>query len=417
MTKKSYIYGGVLLLAYSGALCAEDVPLIEALPESYIYMYTSKQNVDDLTAAQRQLYDEQRMWEPGRKLRVCTFGGNKTVARLIRDVAGEWSNYSSVKLDFGPDSGGYNCLDHQRGYYQIRVGFGSSGYWSLIGRDSESMIDPLSPSMNIARFNRIYSEGKFSPSVVTEKADAYHKAVIRHEFGHALGLLHEHQNPNTNCQAEIKWSGPGNVYEYFARAPHEWDRDQVDRNLGFIGQVNPSYVARKGDFDSIMIYNLPSEIYNDRNSRCANIVNYNISDLDKKIIAQIYPPASFVSASVDVPLSGAAIRPLPAIVSAYNKDGLLQRALVDLESNDKYTRRDARVRLADMIKSDLPKETVSDLIRDLDGGSYRYQLGVSTALSQSEGKVELNTTDKKVLEDLTSTIEDGTLKSVIKNIH
>lgn len=42
--------------------------------------------------------------------------------------------------------------------------------------------------------------------------DQEYSRVVLHEFGHALGAIHEHQHP----EAAIPWDKP-KVYEYYAR--------------------------------------------------------------------------------------------------------------------------------------------------------------------------------------------------------
>ena len=49
---------------------------------------------------------------------------------------------------------------------------------------------------------------------------------MRHEFGHALGMIHEHQNPA--AQGEIPWDKP-KVYAYYAQ--QGWSKDDVDTNI------------------------------------------------------------------------------------------------------------------------------------------------------------------------------------------
>jgi hypothetical protein len=50
--------------------------------------------------------------------------------------------------------------------------------------------------------------------------------VVLHEFGHAIGMIHEHQNPTGN---PIKWNKPV-VYSELART-NKWDSDMVDHNM------------------------------------------------------------------------------------------------------------------------------------------------------------------------------------------
>jgi hypothetical protein len=59
-----------------------------------------------------------------------------------------------------------------------------------------------------------------------ESDDDEFSRVVTHEFGHALGAVHEHQNP----AAEIPWDKP-KVYDYYAGAPNFWTKEQVEINL------------------------------------------------------------------------------------------------------------------------------------------------------------------------------------------
>lgn len=406
---------------------AQDPAVVaEGLPEHLIYLYTkpaAKQELVTIPAAKpgpaltppRQLYDGSRRWETGRTLRVCLFGANKSVATLVREVASEWNQFSSTILDFGPAGSWNNCLSPQSGFFQIRIGFSERGYWSVVGKDSESLLDPMVPSMNLEAFNRIYSEAKFPSATVLAQADAYHKAAIRHEFGHALGLLHEHQNPTLNCFDEMKWTGPGNVFEYFSGPPNHWSEEQVTRNLGFIGQTDPQYVAGASDPKSVMMYALASNIFKSGSaSKCYISKNFEISTKDKEVIAAIYPKSTTPIAQTDVALSTANIKPLPKFVSLPVGEDLLTRVIVDLESNDTYTRRDARVRLADLLSKGIPKDDLTGLVLKMDGASYRYQLGVATALANTSSKVQFDTLTRDKLIQRAKGAKEITLKQQLR---
>lgn len=392
-------------------LNAQELPQVaEGLPEHLIYIYTNSANRSSPDALQ-QLFDGRKRWESNRILRVCLFGGNKVVAKLVRDVASEWNSYSSVKLDFGSNQEWNNCLSPQLGFFQIRIGFSERGYWSVVGNDSEGRLDPLTPSMNLESFNRIYSESRFSLSDVTTQAQPYHKTVIRHEFGHALGLLHEHQNPSLKCTEEIKWTGPNNVYEYFSKSPNNWTPLQVDRNLGFIGQTDPGYVAGDADRKSVMMYSLPKEIFKGEASNdCYVPVNYDISAKDKQIISKIYASTPVRQPQQDIDIKTSTVKPSPKFISEANSEDLISRIIVDLESSDTYIRRDARARLADLLDNGISQPKISDLVQRMSGASYRYQLGVAVALANSSKKPKLDEATKLRLTALAGTSSDATLK-------
>ncbi len=404
-----------LCWASSSHATDENKGVMESLPEHLIYLYTQEPKADGPLGSESQLVVRDRRWEPNRLLKVCTFGGNKSVVALIRKVASEWNTVSSVKLDFGPAQDGYNCLVSDAGFYQIRIGFSERGYWSVLGKDSESRLDPLVPSMNLEGFNRIYSEARFSATDIMTKAAPYDKAVIRHEFGHALGLLHEHQNPSLKCQDEIKWEGSGNVYDYFAGSPNFWSASQVQRNLGFIQNTDPDYQAGLPDTKSVMMYSLPKEIFKSgSSSKCYVSVNYEISAKDKEIITKIYPTVSQGQVAQNAADDRSTVKALPFSMARSESTDIKSRILVDLESNDDYVRRDARVRLASFLQSD-PKADANSLIRAMEGASYRYKLGVAVALAKSTDTFALDDQSKKILKEQAKTTEDHTLEASIKS--
>lgn len=408
---------GVLSVAPHCAIAQDDPPIVEGLPEHLIYRYTQGPAQNKPLSSQEYLYAKQRRWEAGRTLRVCLFGGNRSVATLIREVAGEWNNYSTIKLDFGPPQAWYNCLSPQSGFFQIRIGFSERGYWSAVGDDSEGYLDNVAPSMNLESFNRIYTELKFPSVAVTAQATPYHKATIRHEFGHALGLLHEHQNPLLKCIDQIKLTGPDNVYDYLARPPNGWTPEQVDRNLGFVGQTDPDFVAGDPNLKSVMMYALPRQIFkDDAVAACAVPVNYEISEKDKQILARIYPAATGAQVTLDLALSTSGVKPLPRVMSAPARDDLLERITVDLESGDTFVRRDARVRLADLLQKGATPSDVSGLVERMGTSSYRFQLGVAVALASAKGKVPLDNVTRQRLTRQASSVGDPTLKRNLQSI-
>jgi hypothetical protein len=63
----------------------------------------------------------------------------------------------------------------------IRISFKYEGSWSVIGTTAKN-IPKNQPTMNF---------GWLTAGVSEDEA----RRVILHEFGHALGLIHEHQNP------------------------------------------------------------------------------------------------------------------------------------------------------------------------------------------------------------------------------
>jgi hypothetical protein len=79
------------------------------------------------------------------------------------------------------------------------------------------------------------------------------RRVVLHEFGHALGLIHEHQNP----AAGIPWDRR-KVYQYF-KSTYRWTDMQVNTNIFDLSSRNSTQYSAF-DPKSIMIYWVPAEL-------------------------------------------------------------------------------------------------------------------------------------------------------------
>ena len=121
--------------------------------------------------------------------------------------------------------------------------------------------------MNFGWFNDSTSDTEFSRTVI-------------HEFGHALGMIHEHQHP----LAAIPWDKP-KVYAYYAGAPNYWTQAQVDNNL-FAKYSTSQTQYSAYDTQSIMHYSISSTLTTNGFSVGSNTV---LSPTDKQFIAAVYP--------------------------------------------------------------------------------------------------------------------------------
>ncbi|KIW12685.1 hypothetical protein PV08_09963 [Exophiala spinifera] len=104
--------------------------------------------------------------------------------------------------------------------------------------------------------------------------------VIIHEFGHALGCIHEHQHPNV----ELKWDVNA-VYDYFMGPPNNWKKEVIDSNI-FQKYDIASTRATAFDEKSIMLYMFDSNLFTDHRGTPNNVV---LSSTDKQFIAKMYP--------------------------------------------------------------------------------------------------------------------------------
>ncbi|MEM7533672.1 MAG: peptidase [Chloroflexota bacterium] len=196
-----------------------------------------------------------KLWKPGRLLRVRFMDGDSQVHERITNVAKEWLNYANLKLEFGNDPDA-----------EIRITFTQAGSWSYIGTDNLA-IPKSQATMNYGWLT------KATP------LDEYHRVVL-HEFGHALGAIHEHQNPAVN----IPWDKEA-VYDFYGAPPNNWSRDQVDVN--FFTRYSAD-LTQFSDFDreSIMLYPVPNEL---TQGDYAVGWNKTLSDKDKSFMQTLYP--------------------------------------------------------------------------------------------------------------------------------
>ncbi len=200
-----------------------------------------------------------KLWEPtGRTLRVRFLDGNAGVQQKVINFAQEWIQVANLYFDFGD-----GLSDHAA---EIRISFQQAGSWSFIGTDALG-VPAGEPTMNF---------GWLTPATPNDEV----RRVVLHEFGHALGLIHEHQNP----AATIPWNRAA-VYDYYAGPPNHWSSEQVETNL-FQTYAAESTQHSAFDVQSIMLYPIPPEFASGGFS-----VGWNgtLSALDKAYIAAWYP--------------------------------------------------------------------------------------------------------------------------------
>jgi hypothetical protein len=121
------------------------------------------QNTVGRGAGTRAIIPIGKLWMNGTTLRVRFLGGTAAQQATAREQALWWTQFANLKFEFGnaPDS-------------EIRVTFDQNdGAWSYVGTDNRG-IPTDQPTMNLG-----FLDG----------------GTAGHEFGHAIGLAHEHQNP------------------------------------------------------------------------------------------------------------------------------------------------------------------------------------------------------------------------------
>lgn len=203
------------------------------------------------------------VWPNGTTLNISFIGGTAQERQTVEQIAKQWENFANLRLVFGsaPQS-------------QLRVAFVQDGRsWSYMGTDNLN-IPALAPTMN---FGWPLEEG-----------------TILHEFGHALGLAHEHQSP----LGGLLWNEPV-VLRELAGPPNGWDEETIRFNVLDKYQANQ---IRGTAFDpqSIMLYAFPARWTTNGVSTSENNA---LSATDKSFVGgpTMYPkPAGGGTGAVDL---------------------------------------------------------------------------------------------------------------------
>ncbi|EJT74191.1 hypothetical protein GGTG_08036 [Gaeumannomyces tritici R3-111a-1] len=195
------------------------------------------------------------MWTPGETIRIKLLGGTSNVQKMVKKYARGWLEHANLKMNFV-----------KRGDADIRVSFiKGGGSWSVIGTSCRN-VPKDQATMNFGWFTDTTPEMEFSRTVL-------------HEFGHALGCIHEHQSPAGN----IPWDKKA-VYKYYKQTLG-WDKPKVRRNIFKAYSIDITQFS-SFDKESIMLYSFPSSL---TKGEFFTKPNSTLSNADKRFIAEAYP--------------------------------------------------------------------------------------------------------------------------------
>jgi serralysin len=215
----------------------------------------SAQRQDSNTKA--ALLNEAR-WNSGDVIRVRFLEGDESLQQRVRAMAERWTAPNMANLRF---------QWVESGDAEIRIAFEQgNGSWSYLGTHCRSIADP-DPTMNY---------GWLTP----DSDDDELQRVVLHEFGHALGLIHEHQNP----QGGIEWNEPAVIAD-LSGPPNFWDPETIRHNV-LKHYEKDAVEATDVDPDSIMMYPIPQAWTLDGFSAD---LNSDLSQTDIQFIYQAYP--------------------------------------------------------------------------------------------------------------------------------
>lgn len=287
-TIKTALLGTALLIGVQG-MSQKTKPAPKGIGQKYgctSIMQAPKITTFDTAAGTRGLVDPYYLWNEGSVLKVRFMSGSAAMQEKVKTYAKEWEQYANLRFDFV-----------ESGDADIRVNLDNKGgHNSVIGQLAAG-VPQDTKTMNLD---------------TTDFAtyDAMHRTVL-HEFGHAIGLLHEHYSP----LAGIPWNKEL-VYKELAQS-QGWDKMTVDVNL--FQQYNLSYThGTSYDKTSIMHYPVLARW---TTNGYAVPWNNQLSAGDKAMVAALYPKVG--TRSTEVPRFVITNFTKMNVVNSAEKGGLL----------------------------------------------------------------------------------------------
>lgn len=189
---------------------------LDRLPPDYLEVAAELRNRDKAALARAMERNRRRgvaavMARPrlvwGKQVVTVAFnGGDDRMRGLIESTAHEWTSIGDrFRLDFRDTQGAFRTWSaaDTAPAADIRISFrtgSDGGYWSLIGRMATTA-RPNRPTMNFEYFDE--DTRTYAGATDALWLESYLHSTVLHEFGHALGLAHEHFH--VNCQSDIKF--------------------------------------------------------------------------------------------------------------------------------------------------------------------------------------------------------------------
>lgn len=175
-------------------------------------------HIDPTTKPNATIIDWPR-WKNGQTIKIKFLDGDSNAREKVKKYAAEWTKYANLNFVY------VSATE----YADIRIGFqlGQPGAWSELGMES-TYGTPDHQSMRLGP--------------LTSNSEASVRRTVLHEFGHALGLVHETLNPS----ASIQWNLP-KVYKYYSDL-QGWSKEEVDEFV-----INKSKSTNYSEYDPLSI--------------------------------------------------------------------------------------------------------------------------------------------------------------------
>ena len=239
---------------------------------------------------QRVVVDTRKLWPAGATIKISFLGRTPEARKKVAAYASEWMQHANLVFDFGQQRETDDCCIYQpNDGSHVRISFSRPGYYSVVGTDALTVRPPLD-TMNFQHFD------------IVPPSDEHFHGIVLHEFGHMIGLSHEHQSPEAGCDWD--WQV---IYEELSGPPNNWSHETIDRNMQpYSYFTNPDLRATPHDRASVMHYAFPGAYYRSgTSSRCYIGQNNSLSETDERAARALYPGRR---RGVNEPLAGPAVK-------------------------------------------------------------------------------------------------------------
>lgn len=201
-----------------------------------------------------------KRWAKGSTLKCRFLDGSPTMKKKVQAVAHQWEKCANIKFKFVTS-----------GPAEIRISFyADAGSWSAVGKDAlVQQYFPLhQPTMNYGWLRDDTDDGEY-------------QRVVLHEFGHALGAIHEHQAPKFTRVWDV-----AAVMKYFSGPPNNWSPDDIKSNV--LEKYSPKGILSTNyDPNSIMLYFFDGHLFADNLGPTNE--NKKLSPTDISFMKTMYP--------------------------------------------------------------------------------------------------------------------------------